>query len=44
MAGMKTTDLTREQVERMLAKVTPMLGYVSRLSARMDNAAWGPTP
>ncbi len=38
---MKTTDLTRDQVEKLLAEVTPMLGYLSRLSARMDKREMG---
>jgi hypothetical protein len=38
---MKSTDLTREQVNKLLADVTPMLGYLTRLSDRMDNRGMG---
>jgi len=41
---MKSTDLTREQTDRLLAKLTPMLGYLSRLSARMDKRGMGTEP
>jgi imidazolonepropionase-like amidohydrolase len=38
---MKSTDLTREQIEAILAKLTPTLGYLTRLSARMDRKGFG---
>jgi len=41
---MKSTDLTREQTDALLAEVTPMLGYLSRLSARMDKRGMGTEP
>jgi hypothetical protein len=44
IARMKTTDLTREQTERLLAEVTAMLGYLTRLSDRMDKRGMGTEP
>ena len=41
---MKTTDPARDQVERMLAKIEPALGYLSRLSARIDKRGMGTEP
>jgi hypothetical protein len=41
---MKTTDLTSDQAEKLLAEVTAMLGYLSRLSARMDKRGMGTEP
>jgi len=41
---MKTTDLNRDQVDKLLAEVTPMLGYRSRLSDRMDKRGMGTAP
>jgi hypothetical protein len=38
---MKSTDLTREQTDKLLAEVTPVLGYLTRLSARMDRNGFG---
>jgi hypothetical protein len=33
---MNATGLTRDQIDALLADVTPMLGYLTRLSDRMD--------
>jgi hypothetical protein len=33
-----------DHVDRLLAEVTPMLGYLSRLSARMDKRGMGTEP
>ena len=41
---MKSTDLTREQTDKLLADVTPMLAYLTRLSDRMDNRGMGTEP
>jgi len=38
---MKSTDITREQVDKLLADVTPMLGYLSRQSDQMDKRGMG---
>ena len=44
MAGMKSTDLTRTQTDALLAKAEPMLGYLSRLSERIDKCGMGTEP
>ena len=41
---MKSTDLTREQSDRLLAEIEPMLGYLSRLLARIDKQGMGTEP
>jgi hypothetical protein len=41
---MKSTDLTREQVDAILAKVLPALNYLSRLSDRMDATGMATDP
>jgi hypothetical protein len=41
---MKSTDLAREQVDKLLAGVTPRLGYLTRLSDRMDKQGMGTEP
>jgi len=38
---MKPADFIREQVELILAYLTPMLGYLTRLSVRMDRKGFG---
>jgi hypothetical protein len=38
---MKSTDLNRDQVELILTNLTPVLGYLTRLSARMDRKGFG---
>jgi hypothetical protein len=41
---MNSADLTREQVDKLLADATPMLGYLTRLSARTDKRGMGTEP
>ena len=41
MARVISTDLTRDQVDKLLAEATPELGYLTRLSARMDRKGFG---
>jgi 50S ribosomal subunit-associated GTPase HflX len=38
---MKSADFTREQFELILANLNPMLGYLTRLSVRMDRKGFG---
>jgi len=42
--SMNSDDLTREQVEAILARLTPTLGYLTRLSARMDRKGFADDP
>jgi len=41
---MKPTDLTREQTDKLLDDLTPMLSYLTRLSARMNKRGMGTEP
>jgi hypothetical protein len=41
---MKMADLSRDQVDKLPAEVTPMLGYRSRQSDRMDKRGLGTEP
>jgi hypothetical protein len=41
---MKTADLTRDQVDRLLAQVTAMLGFLSHFSARIGKRGMGTEP
>ncbi len=39
---MRSSDLTREQSEKLAAQIGPMLNYVNRLIKRMDKLGWEP--
>jgi hypothetical protein len=41
---MKSTDLNRDEVDKLLADVTPMLGHLTRLSDPMDRRGMGTEP
>ena len=41
---MNSADLSRDQVDKLLTVVTPMLGYLTRLSDRMDKRGMGTEP
>jgi hypothetical protein len=39
-AAMRSSDLTPDQVRQIAARIQPLLGYLSRLEARMDREAF----
>ena len=44
LAGTESTDPAREQIDKLLPKVGPMLAYLSRRSKRMNLCGMGSGP